>query len=735
MEMGGTTLAPGAAFPAKERGEERLLTPKVFYQKGEAFLKAGNILLLLAGFMLGRATILGEVAPFGAIFWLLVLREKPLQSFLVASAVLIGRGSAYGWLSALHLLWAMAAVWLLEGLCLRLLKRRFPLVLSALILIVISQHAAVLSLRFPYSMEAIFLGLEAIIGCLAAVVMQPVVRLIDRLPRSRDRPLAKQLEQEEVIAVFLFLFLFLFSLRGVTVGSLSVEVAAKMLLLLGAAYLLGVGWGSAMGIITGTILGLGNPYFYLVIGSLSFSGFWAGLLKTYGRWGCAAGFLFSLPVLHLLAPGDMPGIYWREGLLSLVIFLAVPSRYFQGLSLQLQKVEIVKQGTEEERSRQLIARRIDRFADLFKELSLGFAQAAAGNARDERVEPYPFLEELMDRVCRSCLFRRRCWEKDLYSHHRLILDLMARAEVEGAVEEAHLPPAFRERCHQPELLIKAINNLQEVWQLNRFWEKKVEEGKKLVAEQLEGLAQIMENLALEVERSPFPPVVGEQAPLFNLELGLAQKAGRHNGICGDSFSLFKLDASRQAVIISDGMGNGPRAADESKATVQMLEHLLGAGLHKEAVLRTANSLLQLRSGEESFATVDMALFDLREGEVELFKIGAAPGFLKRGKEVSMIGASSLPMGILPNIEAECHYLKLYPADLLVMATDGLAELDGDSSWLLSYLRRLEKSPPQVVAERILEEAVRRSKGVLRDDLTVVTCRLHRLERRPRLLQR
>lgn len=724
MRMGGTSLAPRAAFKPVEGEGERLLALRVFYQKGQALFTAQNLLLVAAGYLLGRATILGEVAPFGAIFWLLVLKEKPLQSFLVATAVLMGRGSAYGWASALHLLGAMAAVWLLEGLCLRLLRRRCPLVPAAAVLIILGRFPAVLSLRVPLSLDGVFVGLEVVIGLLAAYVMLPGIRLVGCLPRSRDRPVQRSLEQEEAMAVFLLFVIALLGLKGVTAGSLSVEAVVNKLCLLGVAYLAGAGWGAATGLITGTILGLGNPHFYLTIGSLSFSGFWAGLFKGYGRWGCAAGFIFSLPILYLLAPGEAPGMYWREGLLSLVIFLALPSRLLERLSRQFQQAEL--HGNEEsveENARRQIARRIHQYANLFQELALGFTQAAAGKEKGRGDEPYPLLEDLMNRVCRSCLFRRRCWEKDLYSHHRLVLDLLARAEVEGIVEEAHLPPAFRERCHQPDVLVRAVNNLREVWEVNRFWEQRVQEGKKLVADQLAGLSAVLEELAGEVESGPFPPGVGEQAPLYNLELGLAQKAGRHQPVCGDYYSLIELEPSRQAIILSDGMGKGPQAAEESRTATRMLEHLLEAGLPKELVLRTVNSLLRLRSGEDSFATVDMALIDLREGEAELLKVGAAPGYVKRGSDVLEIGASSLPVGILSGVEAESHLVKLFPADLLVMATDGVADPDGDTGWLLSLLRRMDHSPPQVVADRILEETTCRSGGCLRDDLTVVTCRL------------
>ncbi len=722
MRAEGTTLAPKAAFPSTECGRERVFGLKTLSRRGQALFTAGAILLAVAGFTLGRASVLSEIAPFGAAFWLVALREMPPLSILVAVSVLAGRASVDGIWPAAYLLVAMAAVWLLEGLCLRLFKRRCPLLISAAMLMVISRVGNFIDLKAPYSIESVFLGLEVLTGCLAAAVLVPGMRLLYHLPRSRDRPVRAL--PEEATAILFLCVLILTGLRGFTVGSLSVEAVVSLVSLMIIAYLLGAVGGSAIGIITGTTLGLGNPDIYVILGSLSFSGFWAGLLKSYGRWGCALGFLFSVPLLYLLAPGDLPGIYWKESLLSLVIFLVIPSRYLQKLSLQLQRLGLSKYGGSEEECRRPVARRINRVISLFRDLSSGLNQPEEIENRQEQ-EPYFLLEDLMDRVCRSCLFKRRCWEKDLFSHHRLILDLLVRAETEGEVTEAHLPPTFRERCHQPEVLVKAINNLQEVWQLNRHWEQKVKEGKKLVSSQLEGLAQVMEELIWEIEQEPLLPEEGEQAPSFNLELGLAQKAGRNQQVCGDYYSLVELDTFRQAIILGDGMGNGSQAAEDSRSAVEMLEKLLEAGLPTETVLRTANSLLQLRS-RESFVAMEMALIDLRKGEAELLKIGAAPGFLIRGKEILQLGASSLPLGILSSIEAERHLIRLPPTDLLVITTDGVADPDGESTWLLPFLRKWESCPPQVIADRILEETLRRCGGFLRDDLTVVTCRLVRL---------
>lgn len=717
MRMEGTTLAHEATSSTAKGSQERLNALRAFYRKGEALFSAPNILLALAAFLLGRAEILGEIAPFGAVLWLIALREKPKQSFLVAAAVLAGRATSSGGVpAAFMLLGAMVTVWLMEGLTLRAFKWRSSLLPATAVLVTLSRFTVLLNA--PQLLDALYLSLEVIIGLLAAVVMLPGIRLIDFLPRSRDRP---KVGSAEIPAFFLIFVLAIYGLKDVTAVGLSVEAAACYLSILIPAYLMGAGRGAAMGIIMGTILGLGNPHFYLYTGSLSFSGFWTGLLKPFGRWGAAAGFLFTMPVLFLLAPGEMPGIYWREGLLSLVLFLAVPEQILRRLSLQPPERD-----RENGKTDPAITGRVRHLARLFSEISLGLTQvSAAGPERED--EQSSRLEELTNRVCRSCLFEQRCRSKDQHSHHRLILDLLERSEEEGEAVLAHLPAAFRERCHQPEELVRATNNLREIAAVNRFWEQKVKEGKELVSSQLQGLAEVMHQLASEVEGNRLSPAVGEQTPLFNLEFGLAQRAGWCQQTCGDYYSLLELGVGEQVIILSDGMGSGPRAAAESKATIVLLERLLEAGFGKEVVLRSVNSLLQLRTGAESFATVDMALIDLVKGEVELLKVGAVPSMIKRGKEVLRIGVPSLPLGILSGVGVESHQETLRPGDLLVMVTDGVGDSGKRSSWPAAFLRLMEECPPQIVADRIVEEAVRRSGGRLRDDLTVAACRLIRFK--------
>ena len=127
--------------------------------------------------------------------------------------------------------------------------------------------------------------------------------------------------------------------------------------------------------------------------------------------------------------------------------------------------------------------------------------------------------------------------------------------------------------------------------------------------------------------------------------GVATKKKTGSQANGDSCSMFQLDDGMYHVCVSDGMGSGKQAQAESTLVVDLLEKLLEAGFSRESALKLMNSAMVISAGEESYSTVDFATIDMYTGELELTKTGAAPSFIKSGKQVSVIEIESLPAGV------------------------------------------------------------------------------------------
>jgi stage II sporulation protein E len=208
--------------------------------------------------------------------------------------------------------------------------------------------------------------------------------------------------------------------------------------------------------------------------------------------------------------------------------------------------------------------------------------------------------------------------------------------------------------------------------------------------------------------------------------GIARLPKRGGLVSGDSYVGTALGQNRYLLALSDGMGVGRGAAIESKQCVKLLQEILEAGFSTEVAINTVNSALLLRSPDESFATVDMALLDLTTGRAEFVKVGAAPSFIKRGAEVTVIKMPSVPVGIINKLEVEPEFRVLQPGDVIVMLTDGVWDLSkGDADkerWLLDHLTREGASDPEEIAESLLARA-REISADAADDMTVLVARI------------
>lgn len=217
--------------------------------------------------------------------------------------------------------------------------------------------------------------------------------------------------------------------------------------------------------------------------------------------------------------------------------------------------------------------------------------------------------------------------------------------------------------------------------------------------------------------------LSQKEPLMAVAAVVA--AGRSGqSVSGDSGAWFKDDSGKLNVMLCDGMGSGPDAQADSSCALSLLERFLRAGLTAEETLDTVGEALALR-GESNggFTTVDLLQLDLFSGRGAVYKLGAAPTYLKKGSTVERLDSSTLPAGVVPgHREPDRFSLKLEAGDCVVMVSDGVTSGRGDQ-WLKDLLTGFDGTSPRLLADKILEESGRvEGRG---DDRTVMALRVDR----------
>jgi len=201
----------------------------------------------------------------------------------------------------------------------------------------------------------------------------------------------------------------------------------------------------------------------------------------------------------------------------------------------------------------------------------------------------------------------------------------------------------------------------------------------------------------------------------------ADRAGQ--SMSGDAGVWFKDDAGRLNFLLCDGMGSGPAAREDSENALRLLEKFLRAGLPPEEALTTVGEALALRGEEEGgFTTVDLLQIDLFSGKSAVYKLGAAPTYLRRGGAVERLSGESLPAGVAAGALSapDAFPLSLDAGDCVLLVSDGVTT-GKDDRWLRNLLSAFDGLSPQALAAQVLQESGLRSGSG--DDRTVIAIKL------------
>lgn len=186
---------------------------------------------------------------------------------------------------------------------------------------------------------------------------------------------------------------------------------------------------------------------------------------------------------------------------------------------------------------------------------------------------------------------------------------------------------------------------------------------------------------------------------------------------GDTFTTFEDSDGVFYAVICDGMGTGTKAALSSGLAVTLLEKLIKAGFGIKAAINTVNTSLISKSGEECSVTLDLTAVDLFTGHVEFYKCGASNTVVRKNGKIIDVGFSSLPLGILNDIEISCGTGALSYGDVLIMSSDGVRE--EDMPFLQKELKKFSGGNVRGFTTELCEN-IRRLQPEKQDDLTVLT---------------
>ncbi len=211
---------------------------------------------------------------------------------------------------------------------------------------------------------------------------------------------------------------------------------------------------------------------------------------------------------------------------------------------------------------------------------------------------------------------------------------------------------------------------------------------------------------------------------YSAEYARASNVKESESANGDTATCFETKEDYFYALISDGMGSGREAAVTSKLCGVFCEQLLTGGNGKAITLEMLNGFMRSRR-EECSATVDLAEIDLMTGHAAFVKSGAAPSYVLRKGSLYKLQSKTVPIGIMPALDAEQIKFELEAGDVIILLSDGVAQSLEDGVWLANLITYEWEDNLDIMAEKIVDNAALNNKRC--DDMTALLVRVSNYE--------
>lgn len=194
-----------------------------------------------------------------------------------------------------------------------------------------------------------------------------------------------------------------------------------------------------------------------------------------------------------------------------------------------------------------------------------------------------------------------------------------------------------------------------------------------------------------------------------------------NQICGDNFIVKDLKNGKFISAISDGMGNGYSAYQESNNTLNLINDIIKLNLNASTSLEMLNTFYSMQEYLERYATLDLVEINRYTKEAKFYKLGGATTYIvKKDGKIEKIVNQNLPFGIGENIEN--YNYNLENDDLILMSSDGIFENIIEEKSLEEFIKTIKQEAPQKIVYEILNYTMNQ-KLKATDDMTLIALKI------------
>ena len=551
---------------------------------------------------------------------------------------------------------------------------------------------------------------------------------------------------EELMGASLLIAIAITALDPIHIFGYSLKNVLCILIVLILGWKNGILVGTTGGVTIGIVLGIIGNEQPITVAAFAIAGMIAGIFSRLGKVGVIVGFIAGNIVITYVSSGNIePIILFQEILIASLGLLLIPKKAEIAIDDLFENSTILPETNKRalEESKETV-NKLSNISETISEIAKSYNEVAATVVEDKQKiknenenikifqkELKNNLEGMEENILYEDILNSKDILQDIYNYlsnktkltkEILILIFAKYNNYIIGTESGNINKTAENDITD---MINQINKSYKLSQINFVWKKKLEEKNKNMSTQLQGVSEVISDLAEDIKGEKTEKYAAQKElikklliqkgiitteikiktndsnrkivniyaktcddenniecnakkiekvlnkvlqeklvlqkqkcgiktkddicsytfiskDLYNLKVGIARSKKHDSPVSGDTSIHTKLNDGKYLVALSDGMGSGPEARKSSKIAIKMLEKMLSSGFKKDVSIKMINSTLSANNEEDMYATLDILILDLYQGNIEFIKNGACPTYIKRNKDVELVKSSTLP---------------------------------------------------------------------------------------------
>lgn len=454
------------------------------------------ILILLCGFMLSRVkfrVVDGlTITPFGMAFLISVINKRKSKEAIIAFlGVIIGGLSVYSNDADSYVYPILAISILLIFYIADKAGRRIKT--NNICIICVVEFLIIESIfgSQGLSVNIAFALIESLSIIPVFYVVNYGVSCLDEIKHNYF------FNMEELISMAIVLCLMVAGIGNIACFGVSIRNIAALAIIIVIAYAGGASIGAVIGVTMGIIVGVTSKNILLFISLYSCCGLVVGVFKETGKIFSALAYLIVSSII--VGYSVTINIYGAvEIAVPTVIMLLTPAKFIEGILQELsneEKNRIINEAQIDGVKSEFIER-IENLKKILDRLSKSMNKLSGNHKLLVKDKSSAMIENLADRVCSNCEMNSKCWGKELNKTFFAFSELIEMFE-QG---KGKINKSLKANCVKSNTLIKSCEEFYNTTTVNEVLKERMGEGRQLIAENIAGISQAMDDVIKEFTR-------------------------------------------------------------------------------------------------------------------------------------------------------------------------------------------------------------------------------------------